>query len=169
MGSTWCPSGADRTQVGPVLARELCYLGIDATKPSIYSFYSAKCLLKARKYTSMYYFNSQYWNCAVEIPASRRWYICMVNKMVVDGLVTQGACWDETVSSQEENSWRNLIERCKAHCGFYHADPPLKWFVWFPTALPHPNTMCLSDVSWFICMLPRLSKEISTQNWCHVN
>ena len=30
MGPTWGPSGADRTQVGPMLARELCYMGIDA-------------------------------------------------------------------------------------------------------------------------------------------
>ena len=27
MGPTWSPSGADRTQVGPMLAHELCYLG----------------------------------------------------------------------------------------------------------------------------------------------
>ena len=27
MGPTWGPSGADRTQVGPMLAHELCYLG----------------------------------------------------------------------------------------------------------------------------------------------
>ena len=27
MGSTWSPSGADRTQVGPMLAHEFCYLG----------------------------------------------------------------------------------------------------------------------------------------------
>ena len=27
MGPTWGPSGADRTQVGPMLADELCYLG----------------------------------------------------------------------------------------------------------------------------------------------
>ena len=27
MGPTWGPSGADRTQVGPMLAPELCYLG----------------------------------------------------------------------------------------------------------------------------------------------
>ena len=28
MGATWDPSGADRTQVGPMLAHELCYLGM---------------------------------------------------------------------------------------------------------------------------------------------
>ena len=27
MGPTWGPSGADRTQVGPMLAHELCYMG----------------------------------------------------------------------------------------------------------------------------------------------
>ena len=30
MGPTWGPSGADRTQVGPMVAHELCYLGVHA-------------------------------------------------------------------------------------------------------------------------------------------
>ena len=33
MGPTWGPSGASRTQVGPMLPHELCYLGTDIWTP----------------------------------------------------------------------------------------------------------------------------------------
>ena len=36
MGSTWGPSGADRTQMGPMWAHEICYLG----SPELYMWLS---------------------------------------------------------------------------------------------------------------------------------
>ena len=62
MGPTWGPSGADRTQVGPMLAHEPCYLGTlyrsgpisnigpgNGTLPAAPSHYLNQCWLIIRK------------------------------------------------------------------------------------------------------------------------